>query len=522
MDAHLFRILSRLLTAPLKNARLERIFEPLPDVFSFTLHTGEEKKRLMFHPARSGSLLFLTHSPALPNPAFPPARVMRLRKYAEGRRLGPLRADWTRRRLVFPLPCEPGREAWLLLDMKEGPSILFALPEDFDAPVPWPDKNALEAFLAAPDETGPLAAWRGYPPLSPLLRRTLALLPPEEGLALLRDLEAGEDDLFACEQRGGIPKLCAWPLPAPLLSPGTREIPVPCGTPERLELFRAAQEPFLLGMAESTRSGDAVRDHKKAVKKRETLRKRLEAERERLRALIARKEDARLIQANLWRFPADAQSASLTVDDAGSPGGKRDISLDAKLTVRANMEQVFRQADRAARGMSFLEQRLAALDAGRDIAPASGTSQAREKPSPKTSRPSRNTPSRTAWAEFLSSDEFVMLRGKNAEGNKAVLKQARPFDLWFHTEDGPSAHLVLKRHHAEHAVPERTLREAAALVALKSDGKSEKTVRVICALVKDVSPLKGGAPGTVSVRHILHSLTAAPDPGLETALRKYS
>lgn len=526
MDAHLFRILTGLLAPVLENARVERIFEPLPGIFSFTLFTEGAKKRLLFRPSRSGSLLYLTASPGLPNPPFPTARVMRLRKYAEGRRLGALHADWTRRRAAFPLPGEPGQELWLLLDMKEGPSVTLALPDDFDAPFPQPDKRALEALLAAPEESGPLAPWRDYPTLSPLLRRTLTLLPVEEGEALLMDLEAAEDDLFVYEQPNGVVKLSAWPLPTPLTPKNSTESLAPHTRDQKLELFRAAQEPFLLGEAENVRSRDDVQNHKKAAKKKESLRKRLEAEKERLLALIARKDEARFIQSQLWRFAPDAREASLDRDDPANPGHGSRIPLDPRLTIRENMERIFHQADRATRGLAFLEERLRALAEGRDIQPVSGRAPVGSAPAstgtaraPKGKRPGTQQRRQNPWTEFLSSDDFIMLRGKNAGGNQAILKQARAFDLWFHTEDGPSAHLILRRHHAEHAVPLRTLLEAASLVALKSDAKFDAKVRVICALVKEVSPLKGGSPGAVTVRSILHSLLATPDPELEKTLK---
>ena len=530
MDAHLFRILSGLLAGALTGARLERIHEPLPGVFSFTLFAEGEKKRLLFKPGRSASLLFLTTSPALPNPPFPSALVMRLRKYAEGRRLGPLREDWSRRRLAFslpgPLPGEPDRQVWLLVDMKEGPSILFALPEDFGAPVPWPGPEALSEFPHAPDDAGPLAAWRNYPPLTPQLRKTLTALEPEDGLALIRDLEAGEDDIFLYQRRDGAVRLSAWPLPPALLadsnSPffGFAETAAPPDALSRLEAFREVQEPYLLGEAETRNSDGMARDRKKARKRNDALRKRLEAEKTRLLAVLDRREDAKLLQANLWRHPPDFKTAEIRLDDPATPGRSVRIALDPKRTLKENMEELFHQSDRAKRGLLHLSPRLEALASGKKdplarpaLPPPAGGK------GPGQGRAGGKHPAAVTWAEFVSSDGFLMLRGKNARGNLDILRGAKPHDFWFHSEDGPSAHLVLKRHHAGHTVPERTLREAASLVALKSDGKNDDTVRVICALVKDVTPVKGGRPGTVSVHAILHSLKAAPDPTLEESLR---
>ncbi|WMW67367.1 NFACT RNA binding domain-containing protein [Nitratidesulfovibrio liaohensis] len=111
------------------------------------------------------------------------------------------------------------------------------------------------------------------------------------------------------------------------------------------------------------------------------------------------------------------------------------------------------------------------------------------------------------------------MRGRCAEGNAELLRTASPFDWWLHAEDGPSAHLIIRRDHPAHQVPERTLAEAAALVAVKSWQRNAARARIMVALVRDVRAVKGAAPGAVRVDAVARSLSVAPDAALEGSLR---
>lgn len=108
---------------------------------------------------------------------------------------------------------------------------------------------------------------------------------------------------------------------------------------------------------------------------------------------------------------------------------------------------------------------------------------------------------------FKSCDGLRLLRGRNSEGNAAVLKLAQPYDIWMHAADGPSAHLIIKRDHAQHEVPQETLEEAAKLVAEKSWQRDDAQAEIMCAYAKDVRAVKGAAAGKVRVERIFTSLS---------------
>jgi predicted ribosome quality control (RQC) complex YloA/Tae2 family protein len=117
---------------------------------------------------------------------------------------------------------------------------------------------------------------------------------------------------------------------------------------------------------------------------------------------------------------------------------------------------------------------------------------------------------------FRSSDGLFMLRGRDARGNLAALKLARPDDLWLHAEGVAGAHVILRCPPGR--IPERSLREAGALAALKSPFREAGAAKVQCARARHVHPVRGAKPGTVRVDRGEPGLTVRVDPELEALL----
>ncbi len=516
MDAHVFRRVSAILAQYLHKARLERIYQPVPSITAFTFFASGRKQCLFFRNHRSNPLLFFTDKSPFPNPAFPPASVMRLRKYAEGRLLGQARCNWVARQLAFALPGPENTSLWLLLDCKLGPCITRALPDDFEAEPLWPQAGDLPGLLA--DDS---ASWQDFPVLTPLLRRTLASLSPLDAAALLVDLKAGSGDLFWYAPPGGpkpVPQMVsAWPLPTDDTH-GLREIVTSAAAETVLPMLAAMQSPVLLSEAKDIVDRPAQKQDKSVFKRRERLLAKLEEEKKRLEAMARLGDEARIIQANLWKLDPDArlESVALPLDPAEPDGAKRTIAMNSLMSVTENMQTMFRKAAKAARGLAMLDRRLAlaretpAARPGSQPAPQGKA--ARGLPDAKATFPS------SLIQVFMSSDGFALWRGRSAEGNRALLKLARPFDVWLHVEDGPSAHLLIRRDHAAQEIPDRTLREAAILVGLKSWRKNDPKATVMTALAKHVSPIKGAGPGTVRVQETLGTILVALDGDIEKNL----
>ncbi|NHZ48002.1 NFACT RNA binding domain-containing protein, partial [Nitratidesulfovibrio liaohensis] len=347
---------------------------------------------------------------------------------------------------------------------------------------------------------------------------------PEDGVldacALLVDLDSGEGDVFLYRQpdEGGTgpgepDELSAWPLPASLRGNRTEEV-------HESALDAAAilgEAAAFTGLADTVRT-EAAAPFKAETKRLRRLLAKLDDEERRLRGLLDQRADGVALQAVLYQYAPDARLPEVTVpdetlsesawpegagDEASPPTGTADaglarttriIRLDPLLTVRENMAAMFHRSDRGARGLAILERRraevardLASAEQGAAMPPGDGLPpvQARFAPASVLHAPrgkkgkggkggadSRKQPGNAGTGSdvqrFRSSDGFLLLRGRCAEGNAELLRIASPFDWWLHAEDGPSAHLIIRRDHPAHQVPERTLAEAAALVAVKS------------------------------------------------------
>ncbi len=518
MESVFFRRLAVELGAALDGARVEKVYLPVRHGYLFTLSTAAGKRYLHFHHGRGGGALFLSQSKA-DAPKQPDAWAMWLRKRLTGARLRRLPWDWSRRRALFGVE---GLEGGLLvLDMRHGPTLEPSpAPNSVGDPVPysthdpdmmdWPD---LGQIRSDPD------IWRVYPHLSPLLRRTLALLPEEEASVLLRRAREDSLDTAYVYHRGGAPaKVTLWPLP-PAIAGGLEERMFDSAG----EAARFAGESFFYqGVVETTGSleqdtGDVARTNK--------ILRRLDQEAVRLREkTLPFRERAEALKARLHQFAPGEKRETVVVED--EEGAETVLPLDPSRTVVENMERWFHQVARAKRGLGVLVRRRAeVLDRGPSpvgkskVAKGEAESGARAASSKAGARDRRSPDIWQGLGRFLSSDGFVILRGKNNVANHRLLtKVASPFDLWFHAQDGPGAHCILRRDHPGMEVPESSLAEAAMLAGLKSWLEPSGKGDIICALAGDVRTVKGAALGRVRVDKVFRTLRVDLDPGIEARL----
>ncbi|MFI3272189.1 MAG: NFACT RNA binding domain-containing protein [Pseudomonadota bacterium] len=249
---------------------------------------------------------------------------------------------------------------------------------------------------------------------------------------------------------------------------------------------------------------------------------------------------------------ADAQTEAQADAQADAQSKTLSIKLNPLRTVRENMADMFHQSRRGARGLAILAQRRAdimsqealAMHEARSRSESQGEhddvrllqqaaahkqkrntqkvlpnqkqtknlTSAKNPTSAKNATSAKNqAPVAAKYAKlvqaFQSSDGVRLLRGRNSEGNGAVLKMAQPYDIWMHAADGPSAHLIIKRDHAQHEILTQTLEEAAQLVGVKSWQRHDAQAEIMCAYAKDVKAIKGAAAGKVRVERTFTALT---------------
>lgn len=499
MDAPFFRALAAALCPRLVGGRLGKIFEPAPGCLVFALKVvgaaGRESAFLLFRPAKSKNILCL--SPAKPPmPHDPGSRAMWLRKRVGDARVLECVADWPTLRLGLVLD---GRA--LILDLREGPRLLDALPPDFGREPPWPP---LARILDDED------VWREFPHLSPTLRRRLRGLSPADALLLLERLAGGEHDgvwLPAARDGQGEPAL--WP---PQAEEAQR-------LDDPLKAARLAYEPrfYELLAGEAAMAAEAVKSARKRQKRLEAL---LDRDEERLRGLVAHAREAEALQANMHLFEGAPlpDAAQLAHPD----GGTVRVALDARLTAAQNMQRLFALAAKGRRGLAHVAARRLAVAA--EAAEAVSGTAASETAAGTAQAPAPPHPLPKRWAKlpvkvFRTSDGLWVARGKSAKGNHALLVEGgSPHDYWLHAQDVAGAHVVVRRDHPGQEVPERSLEEAAILAALSSPLKEAAWADVLLAEVRHVRTVKGAAAGLVRLERPLRVLRVRPDPDLEARL----
>ena len=101
--------------------------------------------------------------------------------------------------------------------------------------------------------------------------------------------------------------------------------------------------------------------------------------------------------------------------------------------------------------------------------------------------------------ELLTQDGLLIQIGRNHRQNEWIsLRQARAGDLWFHAQECPGSHVVLKASAA--AASEQDLQLAADLAAWFSRATGNRLVPVVMTGVEHLQRIPGTAPGTVRHR----------------------
>jgi len=438
------------------------------------------------------------------NPPDAPAMAMWFRKRLRNRKIIAWHMDWPNLRLALKLTPrdEPTSGNYLIIDARTGMKFSDELDEGYHTQPDWP---ALEDVLEDPD------IWREYPHISPPLRKVLAKLPEEEAHKLYFKIASGTADTFyLSKDNNGFHPPYAWQLDSESET-----------FTSAIDIANAYGERTLFPLMEMEEEKPAQTQLKRARKKLKRNLKRLDEEEARLQALADEKIKAEAMQAELYRFKNSKSLDEVTVSHPVH--GTMTVPLNPHLSVTENMEKYFKLAAKAERGFPHIKRRRREL--------LSQLERLENGTLPESSLSIRNTKTPTeppslpkrykglAVAIFRSSDGFTIIRGKNKKANHDILSRAAsPFDYWFHVADGPSSHIILKRDHPAHEVPESTLTEAAILCGLKSYRKDDGKADIMYALVKDVRKVKGFAHGQVIVDKKLGTIRVDLDTTLEKKL----
>ena len=103
--------------------------------------------------------------------------------------------------------------------------------------------------------------------------------------------------------------------------------------------------------------------------------------------------------------------------------------------------------------------------------------------------------------QIISPSGLVLQIGRNMRQNDLIsFKFGRKGDLWFHAQESPGSHVVLKS--SSQAASEEDLQIAADLAAFFSKAKRNIKVPVNLVKIKDLQKISKGGPGCVSFKNV--------------------
>lgn len=214
---------------------------------------------------------------------------------------------------------------------------------------------------------------------------------------------------------------------------------------------------------------------------------------------------------------------SITVDNiyADTPV-KITITLDPALTPNGNIELYFKRHRKGREGLSLLQRRLeisnSELEQLRTIEGElqnnfeSASQQYAAEIASLLPREStrRETEQRLPYREqTLSTGVTVFIGREGADNDRTTFEFARPYELWFHTQQCPGSHVVMKFPNKSFEPSKREIEETAAFAAWHSKARKNSLVPVIYTQKRYVRKPRKAKPGLVTVERE-KSLMVAP------------
>ena len=95
---------------------------------------------------------------------------------------------------------------------------------------------------------------------------------------------------------------------------------------------------------------------------------------------------------------------------------------------------------------------------------------------------------------------YTIIIGKNKNDNFAIIDESVETDIWFHVENEPSCHVILKNTSKMHDIPKQVIKRCAYLCKINSKAKIQKKSTIIYTTINNV--IKTEIPGQVTVTNV--------------------
>ncbi len=268
-------------------------------------------------------------------------------------------------------------------------------------------------------------------------------------------------------------------------------------------------------------------------------RKRLEEKIEKLRKLLDAADDAahyrqwaELLTVNIGRISKGMSSVTVT-NLYDEHQGEIAIPLQKNLSPSANIAGLFRKYRKLTDGVSAskkqaseIQGRLAVLESYRDqlenatdlthllslersLIKDGILSPLKRRPSVHRPEPSEKYNPRVF---ATAAGETILVGRNNRENEYVTFVAAKKHDIWFHSQQTPGSHVVLKLKDKSKPPSHESIVEAAQIAAHFSQARTSSKVPIIYAEVRYIQKIRGGPPGEVRYSRVKSIMVEAKAP----------
>jgi predicted ribosome quality control (RQC) complex YloA/Tae2 family protein len=211
----------------------------------------------------------------------------------------------------------------------------------------------------------------------------------------------------------------------------------------------------------------------------------------------------------------DQRYDAVTVTDYFTdPPQELPITLDPTITLRENIDRMFKRQQKAGRGRQIVAKQLAEVT-GREAAIAERVRRLQAIKDWDTwlaiaeriaaervpfAAPQEDSAQNAPRHRALTVDGFEILIGRNSRENDTLTFQvAAPEDFWMHVADYSGSHVVVRNPTKAKTLPDNVLTRAAQLAAYFSQARNSPKVEVHYTRRKYVSKPRRAKPGMVKL-----------------------
>lgn len=288
---------------------------------------------------------------------------------------------------------------------------------------------------------------------------------------------------------------------------------------EQPERFKSLSFAIMTGAAQRQDKTEQLDERKASTDLVRSAIKKLERRIYKLDADIAEAQDyerykrlGELLQINFNKLKRGM--TSITLEDVIADTAQTvTIPLEQAHSPRENVESCFRKYRKGREGLDLLQRRLEIskdeleelrtivddLDRTYDQAVARYRAEL-ESLRPRAAGPGAAPAQRLPYKPYLLSTGLTIFVGRDgADNDRTTFDFAKPYELWFHAQQCPGSHVVIKHPNKSFEPSRAEIEETAAIAAFFSKAKNDSLVPVIYTERRYVRKPSKAKPGLVIV-----------------------